>query len=196
MHTQEARFVHTRAASGGGVTLRDRRSYVSDDPNAVVKHLPKHLRPRWRYLAVGFESWSDADIDRRAFQRELWFSAQNLLGDAGSAELDSSVLYFSFEDGVGETVLRVRRGEVKRLRAVLATISAVGDHPIGLSVRGVSGTVRACEEKYIRRPEVRIEERTVAFADADRTAVARDDRVDVDLPDGRVGATALDIRDN
>jgi ribonuclease P/MRP protein subunit POP5 len=161
-----------------------------------VKHLPKHLRPRWRYLAVGLESWADADVDRRSFQRELWFAAQNLVGDAGSAELDASVLYFSFEDGDGEAVIRVRRGEVERLRAVLATLSGVDGEPIGLSVRGVSGTVRACEEKYIRRPEVQIEERTVAFAESNRPAVARDDRVDVDLPDDRVGATALDIRDN
>lgn len=161
-----------------------------------MKHLPKHLRPRWRYLAVGLESWADADVDRRSFQRELWFATQNLVGDAGSAELDASVLHFAFEDGDGEAVVRVRRGEVGRLRAVLATVSAVDGEPIGLSVRGVSGTVRACEEKYIRRPEVRIKERTVAFAGSDRPAVARDDRVDVDLPDGRVGATALDIRDN
>ena len=161
-----------------------------------VKHLPKHLRPRWRYLAVGVESWVDADIDRRAFQRKLWFAAQNLVGDAGSAALDSSVLHFSFEDGDGEAVIRVRRGEVERLRAVLATVDSVNGHRIGLSVRGVSGTVRACEEKYIRRPQVRIKERTVAFAGADRPAVVRNDRVDVDLPDGRVGATALDIRDN
>lgn len=169
---------------------------MSDGRSEGVKHLPKHLRPRWRYLAVGLESWADADVDRRSFQRELWFAAQNLVGDAGSAELDSSVLYFSFEDGDGEAVIRVRRGDVGRLRAVLATVSAVDGAPIGLSVRGVSGTVRACEEKYIRRPEVRIKERNVAFAGAERLAVARNDRVDVDLPDGRVGATALDIRDN
>ena len=162
----------------------------------VVKHLPKHLRPRWRYLAVEAESWVDAEIDRRAFQRELWFAAQNHIGDAGSAALDSSVLHFSFEDGDGEAVVRVRRGEVERLRAVLATVDSVGGHPVGLSVRGVSGTVRACEEKYIRRPQVQIEERSVAFAGTDRPAVVRNDRVDVDGPNGRVGATALDIRDN
>ncbi|MFC6754912.1 ribonuclease P, partial [Halorubrum tibetense] len=36
-----------------------------------MKHLPKHLRPRWRYLALGIEAWPDADVDRRAFQRAL-----------------------------------------------------------------------------------------------------------------------------
>jgi len=161
-----------------------------------VKHLPKHLRPRWRYLAVGLESWPEADLDRRSFQRELWFAAQNLIGDAGSADLDGSVLHFRFEDGDGEAVIRARRDEVEQLRAVLATVDEIDGQPLGVFVRGVSGTVRACEEKYIGRPGEEIEERTVAFADADRPAVVRNDRVDVDLSGGNVGATALDIRDN
>ena len=160
-----------------------------------MKHLPKHLRPRWRYLAVGLESWPDADVDRRAFQRAVWFAAQNLLGDGGSADLDGSVLHFGFDDGVGEAVVRARRGEVERLRAVLATMDEVDGHPLGVRVRGVSGTVRACEEKYIRRPREESQERTVAFADADRPAVVRDDRVDVRLSGGHVGATALDVPD-
>lgn len=161
-----------------------------------VKHLPKHLRPRWRYLAVELESWPDADIDRRAFQRTLWFAAQNLVGDAGSAALDASLLHFRFSDAEGQAVVRVRRGEVERLRAVLSTIDEIDGQSVGLRVRGVSGTVRACEEKYIRRPPERSEERTVAFADTERPAVVRDDRIDIAVSDGRVGATALDIREN
>ena len=160
-----------------------------------MKHLPKHFRPRWRYLAVGLESWPDAVLDRRTFQRELWFAAQNLLGDAGSADLDGSVLHFRFEDGDGEAVVRARRGEVERLRAVIATIDAADGQPLGVSVQGVSGTVRACEEKYIRRPGEDSQERTVAFADADRPAFVRDDRVDVRLSGGYVGATALEFPD-
>jgi len=161
-----------------------------------MKHLPKHLRPRWRYLALGLESWPDADLDRYAFQQALYYSAQNLVGDAGSAELDASVLSFRFEDGAGEAVVRARRGQVDRLRAVLATLSAVDADPLGVVVRGVSGTVRACEEKYIGGPSEGSEERTVAFAGADRDAVVRGDLVDVATGGGRVGATAFDIRDN
>jgi len=48
-----------------------------------MKHLPKHIRPRWRYLAVEIEAAPDADIDRGAFQRALWYAAGNLLGDVG-----------------------------------------------------------------------------------------------------------------
>lgn len=161
-----------------------------------MKHLPKYIRPRWRYLAVGLESWPDAEIDRRSFQRELWFAAQNLLGDPGSADVDGTVLYFRFANGVGEAVVRARRGEPDRLRAALATIDEVDGWQLGVFVRGVSGTVRACEEKYIRRPREDFDERNVVFANADRPAIVRDDRVDVRLSDGFAGATALDIRDN
>jgi ribonuclease P/MRP protein subunit POP5 len=161
-----------------------------------VKHLPKHVRPRWRYLAIELESHPDTEIDRRSFQRTLWFATQNLIGDVGSAALDTNLFGFRFEEGDGTAVIRVRRGEVDRLRAVLASIDEIDGQPIGLFVRGVSGTVRACEEKYIRRPQIRFKERTVAFADASRPAVIRNDRIDVELPDGPVGATALDIRDN
>jgi ribonuclease P/MRP protein subunit POP5 len=161
-----------------------------------VKHLPKHLRPRWRYLAVGLESWPDADFDRRDFQQALYYAAQNLLGDTGSAAVDASVLTFQWEDGVGEAVVRVRRGEVDRLRSVLATIKSVDGDALGLCVRGVSGTVRACEEKYIGGPSEGSNERTVAFAGADRDAIVRGDRVDVATGGGRVGATALDIPDS
>jgi ribonuclease P/MRP protein subunit POP5 len=157
-----------------------------------MKHLPKHLRPRWRYLAVGLESWPDARITRGDFQRDLWYAAQNLLGDAGSAEVDCTVYGFEFDEGAGHAVVRVRRGEVDRARAALACVDTVNGHPLGVRVRGVSGTVRACEEKYIHRPQVPTEERKVAFADAERRAVVRSFRVDARVGDGFLGGTELD----
>lgn len=157
-----------------------------------MKHLPKHLRPRWRYLAVGLESWPDASVSRGDFQRELWAAARGLLGDAGSAELDCSVYGFAFDAGDGHAVVRARRGEVERARAALACVDEVNGHPLGLRVRGVSGTVRACEEKYLGGPKVRPEERNVAFQDANRRAVVRSPRVDARAGDGFLGGTELD----
>lgn len=158
-----------------------------------MKHLPKHLRPRWRYLAVVLEGWPDAGFDRGAFQRAVWFAAQNLVGDAGSAELDLTVVAFAFEDGDGHAVVRTRRDEVERARSVLACVDAVEDDEVGLRIAGVSGTMRACEEKYIRgRPE-RTGQRNVVFENADRTAVVRDGRVDVRTDGAFVGATDLDL---
>ena len=158
-----------------------------------MKHLPKHLRPRWRYLAVAIEGWPDADVDRGDFQHHLWYAAQNLLGDAASADVDLTVVRFSFGDGDGWAAVRTRRDEVDRARAAIAAVEAVDDHPVGLRVAGVSGTVRACEEKYIRADPESTGESTVVFEDAERTAVVREGRADVRLESAFAGATTLDL---
>jgi len=158
-----------------------------------MKHLPKHLRPRWRYLAVGIETWPDADIDRGTFQRHLWYGAQNLIGDAGSAEVDLSVLSFSFSQGRGEAIVRVRRGEVERGRAIIGSLAEIGGDDVGLRVRGVSGTVRACEEKYMGDGPEETDQRHVVFRDAEQKAHIWDDRADVETDEAFAGATTLDI---
>ncbi|WP_227373867.1 Rpp14/Pop5 family protein [Haladaptatus halobius] len=158
-----------------------------------MKHLPKHLRPRWRYLAIGLESWPDADIDRRSFQRSVWFAAQNLLGDAGSADADLKVLGFEFRDGEGEAIVRTRRGHTDDARAALACIDGVHGDSVGVFVRGISGTVRGCEEKYLGRRRELSGERSVVFADAERPAVVRNDLFDVRVDSAFVGATELDF---
>jgi len=114
-----------------------------------VKHLPKHLRPRWRYLAVELRGPQGSGFDRGTFQREVWFAAQNLIGDAGSANVDLSVLRFEFEDDRGHAIVRARRGEENRARAVLACVDAVDGADLGVRVRGTSGTVRACADEHL-----------------------------------------------
>ena len=158
-----------------------------------MKHLPKHLTERWRYLAVEVTAWPGTSLSRGAFQRELWFAAQNLLGDVGSADADLTVFGFEGAAGEYETIVRARRGEVGPARAALACIDAVGDDPVGVYVRGVSGTVRACEESYLGRATGATEQRHVAFDGVDRPAHVRDDAIDVSLPDGHVGAAELDF---
>jgi len=158
-----------------------------------VKHLPKHLQPRWRYLAVDIQAWPEADVGREAFQRELWYGAQNLLGDAGSAALDLRVIRFDYRRGSGEAIVRARRGEVGRARAVIACLDAVDGGPVAPRVAGVAGTVQACEEKYMGRGPENRDQRHVVFEDAERSAFVRDGRVDVRTDDAFTGATTLDI---
>lgn len=158
-----------------------------------MKHLPKHLRPGRRYIALGLESWPDADVDQRSFQRAVWYAAQNLLGDPGAAAVDLNVIRFRFDDGAGEAVVRTHRGTTDRARAALACVSDVDGHEIGVRVRGISGTVRGCEEKYLGRAPERSEERNVVFENEKRTAVVRPPRVDVRDGASYLGATELDF---
>ena len=72
-------------------------------------------------------------------------------------------------------------------------IDAVDEEPIGLFVSGISGTVRACEEKYLGRRAEFTEQRTVDFDDAERRATVRATRVDVAVDGADVGATTLDL---
>ncbi len=157
-----------------------------------MKHLPKHLRPRRRYVAVGIEAWPDAELSRRGFQRALWYAAGNLLGDAGSADADLTLLAFDFADGRGEAVVRVRHGHVDEARAAIACVCEIDDEPVGIRVRGISGTVRACEERYMGRAGGDPVRKDVAFGDAERPAVVRGDACDVEAESGFVGATAFD----
>jgi ribonuclease P/MRP protein subunit POP5 len=158
-----------------------------------VKHLPKHLQPRWRYLAVGIETWPETSLTRGAFQRELWYAAQNLVGDAGSADADLTVLRFEHAGTSGETVVRTRRDEVERARAVVACVDEVGGDPVGLRVRGVSGTVRACEERYLGRAAGEPDERRVVFEEDRRSAFVSNRLADVRTSTAFLGATELDF---
>ncbi|QLG26417.1 ribonuclease P [Halorarum halophilum] len=158
-----------------------------------MKHLPKHIRPRWRYLAVGIEAWPDATLARGSFQRQVWYSAQNLLGDPGSADADLTVVRFRFADGTGEALVRTRRDEVDAARATLACVDEVDGDAVGLRVRGVSGTIRACEERYLGRAGGTVDERDVVFESEPRHGHVRDGAVDVETPSGFVAAIDEDI---
>lgn len=158
-----------------------------------MKHLPKHLRPRWRYLAVELSTWPDAAVDRGEFQRAVWFAAANLLGDPGSADADLRVVSYSFRDGAGEALVRARRDEVDRARAALACVSEVRGDPVRVAVRGVSGTMRAAEEHHLGQAATPSREGSIAFGGrGDQSGVERGERVDIDNAGSWVGATRRD----
>lgn len=157
--------------------------------------LPKHLRPRYRYLAIAAESWPDHTINRRRFQDAVWAASRGLHGDAGSARTDPVVIRFALSAGVGHGIVRVRRSETMNARAAIASIDEIDGVPIGLVVLGVSGTIRGCEEKYLGERREPDSERTVVFRNATREAVVRDGLVDVRIGDAFAGATDLDLQE-
>ena len=159
-----------------------------------MKPLPKHLRTRWRYFAIAIETWPSTTIDRHSFREALEEAAASLLGDIGVASADLSVLAFSYADGYGEAVIKTPRDAVEEARAVMACLSKVDENPVRVHVIGVSGTIRACEEKYLGHEPEETPESSVVFEGAERTAVCRRDMVDIRVNDAFVGATAFDIK--
>lgn len=113
-----------------------------------MKHLPKHLRPRYRYLAVELSVEAAVMVDRETFQRALWRETRALYGDAGSATIDPRVIRFDLEDGDGTTIVRTRRDETDRARAAIACIETIDGAALGLRIVGTSGTVRGCSEQF------------------------------------------------
>lgn len=137
--------------------------------------LPKHLRPRWRYVAVELETWPDAAVDRETFERTVGWAARRLLGDPGAADARLDVIDLAFADGGGRATLRVRHGEVEAARAALACVHAVDGHAVGVRVLGVSGTLRACRRRYgTADAAVGGESTTVSFEGDSRRATLRE----------------------
>lgn len=155
--------------------------------------VPKHLRPRWRYLAIEVETWMGEAVEREALQATLWHATRSLLGDVQSATIELDLVRYTFEDGLGYGMLRVSRGRVDAVRAVLATVDAVDGTPVRLGVRGVSGTMKACEENYLGIDRQAVTHEIVTLDTVETRASVRAEAVDIDLETGCVGATNLDL---
>lgn len=154
---------------------------------------PKHLRPRWRYLAVELETRLDGGLDRDAFQAAIWSAIRTLLGDVASARIDATVVRFRDAGGHAEAIVRVRRGRVTPARAAIATIDRLDGRPVRPAVCGVSGTIRACEENYLGIDREPPRHDLVTFESVERPATRAGEAVDVELDSTVVGATTLDL---
>jgi ribonuclease P/MRP protein subunit POP5 len=158
-----------------------------------MRHLPKHLRPRYRYLAVELETWPDAEFDRGEFADALGTAARSLLGDAETAAIDLRVVDLALEEGAGSAILRVRRNTVDRARAAVACVDAVAGNPVRVGVRGVGGTLRAAEDQHRGGPPAAQGSEAVQFRDRQVEALDRDDRVDLRIDEAFVGAIPEDL---
>ncbi len=157
-------------------------------------NLPKHLRPRWRYLGLELETAAQDDIERRTFQSALWKAARSLRGDVESARMGLDVIRFECTDGYGTAIIRIHRGTESDARGVIATLDSVDGTPIRATVRGVSGTIRACEENYLRIAREAPSHEVIALDDVEGPAIVRTPAVDIETDSTPIGATTLDIR--
>jgi len=150
--------------------------------------VPKSLRPRHRYVFFEVETLPDASFGEHDLRRTLWFEAQNLYGDVTSAETHASLIEYEGGTCGGLGVVRCAHDRVDETRSAIACVGEVNDHPVGVRVVGVSGTLESGREKY--GDEVP-ETRTMTVDDS--PAWERDNALDVRTDDGFMCGTHHDF---
>ena len=157
-----------------------------------MKPTPKHLRPRWRYLAVEIEGTPGSRLTRSSFERALQDAICQLFGDVGYAETRIRLYAFTKQHHRAEAVIRTKRGSEGITRAGLACIHSLEGAPLRIMVRGISGSVRGCEEKFLPRDQEIMGETSVVFDNKNRYAFKCGDEIDINVNDLYVSATILD----
>lgn len=145
-------------------------------------------------MAVEFDGTPKIDPSRWDVQDTLWTTARELVGDSGSASIGLRVVRFEWTIGRGWAIVRIRRGTRERARSAIACVNELDGEPVLVTVRGCSGTVAACEEKYLGRRQEESAERTVVYNGTEYSAVCQSEAVDIQTSDGVVAATTLDLQ--
>ncbi len=158
-----------------------------------MKPIPKHLRPRYRYIVVSLESWSNSIIDKTSFQQSIWASVNRLFGDLGSAKSDLYLIRFEFHNGTGYGIIRTRRDSLHLARSGIACTSSVNGHPIGILVLGISGTIKSCEQKYLPVLKKSLVTGEVTFEGNSYSSTSYGELLDIKIDNDFIGATNMDI---
>mgnify|MGYP006107473707 CR=1 FL=1 len=158
-----------------------------------MKPLPKHLRPRYRYIVVSIESWPTAQLDKRTFQHAIWASTSRLFGDIGATTADLFLIRFEFSNGSGWGIIRTRRDALPIARSSIACISKINEFSVGIIVRGVSGTIKSCEDKYLSEPSEPVISGEHLFNTKMSPSFTRGNCIDIQTDTDFIGATHLDV---
>ncbi len=144
-------------------------------------------------MVVSIESWPTANIDKRTFQHAIWTSTSRLFGDNGAATADLFLIRFEFSDGSGWGIIRTPRDALHMAKSSLACISQINEFPIGILIKGVSGTIKTCEEKYLSDLPTSIVSKELFFNNKLSSCFIRENSVDIKIDNDFIGATHLDV---
>lgn len=104
--------------------------------------IPPSLRGRRRYIV--FEVISERGIDKKALLKEILDSIYSLYGDVGASESKLWLIGYDKrkDTDIGRGILRCAHDKVEEVRAALACIHSVNEARVGISVIGISGTIK------------------------------------------------------
>lgn len=113
------------------------------------------MRSKRRYLA--FEALGEVKFGRDAILREVLNSHLMFAGE--KAFHMSSPWMISFDEETQRGIIRTNLEGLNDLRASLAMVTRIGGQQTILRTLGVSGTIRACEDRFIRKSGASVLER-------------------------------------
>ncbi|MGZ4903563.1 MAG: Rpp14/Pop5 family protein [Halobacteriota archaeon] len=112
-----------------------------------MKPLSPTLRDRHRYIA--FTAFSEERVTANSFIRELTQASLSLFGAVGVSAFAIKTISFDGFKGL----LRCHYKHVDQVRAILASLSRVGNVRISILVLGTAGSIRSATEKYLQMEE-------------------------------------------
>lgn len=111
-----------------------------------LQSLPSSLREKQRYLV--YEVIADEPVSFGAVVDAVWQESLSLLGERGVAEADLWIMKDMFDADLQRGGIRVRKDAVDAVRAALALITEIEEHPVTVHVLGVTGTMKSAREQY------------------------------------------------
>jgi len=109
-----------------------------------MKVLSPTLRDSYRYVA--FTTFLEEPVKLHALQKEIVAVAFGLFGAVGASKFSMKIIAFNGVSGI----VRCHYKHVDDVRAVLASLSRVGNSRICAVVMGISGTIKTATEKYLQ----------------------------------------------
>ncbi|MFH1169554.1 MAG: Rpp14/Pop5 family protein, partial [Chloroflexota bacterium] len=102
-------------------------------------------KENWRYIA--FEIISDSAPKEGEVVRTMVSSILRFLGELGASDTNIWMMEYAAEKRQG--IIRCSHDAVRDVVASITLVSKIEEKKAAFNVRGVSGTVKKCREKYL-----------------------------------------------
>lgn len=109
-----------------------------------MKNLQPAMRDKTRYLK--FRIHSEKDVELPEFVNSFWDTAIDFIGSRTLSDASPWIIANKFDEENQEGVIRVKRGRVDEVKAVLTLIRDFNEEDGFVEVLKVSGAVRGVSE--------------------------------------------------
>jgi ribonuclease P/MRP protein subunit POP5 len=115
--------------------------------------LSSSLRYKKRYIA--YKIICDKDMEFSELSNAMWHSILDYLGEKFAAEARVWILKSTFDPKTRTGLIRTSHIGTENVRAALSFVQKVKDEKVIVQVLGVSGTIKAANQKFFGHRDLR-----------------------------------------